>query len=393
MAKQLPLNVRQLPRGISYQLLAGNPVPHRFIVRDPGTGQRLTKCWGDPKSGIAWADATLAGLKARTLPGRRVPWSEAATAYINELKSTNRRPSYITGVQRVSDGLVAAGATDLTSERFPELVRTYIATLRTGKKSRKPGREAAAGSKARQLAIIRAITHAAQKRHRIPFDPVGGVKAPKVRKTMAETMTLDELRLCLADEQEADPYYLRFALLAYLGCRQGEGLHLRWSDYDVGRQAIAIRDQPKFYDLKSGERWVPVPPELSALLIRQRRAGNYILSDCIRLDRHGKPVLDRTDYGRFKTYIAKCIGEDRAAVINRHSLRHLYARLMAATGVSLPSLKARLGHTAINTTMIYATGTESYESLVAEWKKGELRFRSDLGNQNREQHFTFHGIR
>jgi integrase len=383
-----------LPRGVSYQFLKGNPLPHRFVVRDPKTGKRSTQCFDNSKEGESWSDGTLAEFKAGTRTPGRVAWTKASADYISELKGTNRRTHYIEAVQRVADHITNKGAGDITNERFPGIVREYLANVKADEGARQPGADLSPSTLVKRLAIIRAICHSAQKRHRIFFDPVSSVKAPKIRKRRVETLTLDELRECLAPDRESHPYFLRFALLAYLGLRDREGLHLRWQDYDTARRMITVKEQPKLYDLKNGEREIPVPTELAAILLRHPRKKNvFILPDSIRLEKpkkslegktekksqddqpEKKPVEDRTDYARFKAFLHDAIGEERAALICRHAMRHLYARLMAATGVSLSTLFSYLGHASISTTMIYAQGSQSYEPLVVGWERGELRLR------------------
>lgn len=384
-----PGSSKPLPRGVNYHHRPDRPQqPHLFRVIDPHTGKRVSKAFAAIGAGVRWADAKLAGLKTRSVAAGRVGWADAGAEYVAAITASGRREKYVASVQRIVEAVADRGASDITAPRFRTIVQSYVETVTAAEGARQPGAVMSPASRATFLAIIRAICRHACHQHRIPFDPVGGIKAPKVPRVIIETLTVDELRACLAPHLEADPYFLRFALLVYLGLRErGEGLSLRWQDWDVGRRVMKVA-MDAGGDLKSGEREVPVPDELADLLRRTPKASDSILPDAVRLDHKRRPVGDKTDYQRFKVYLSKALTPDgaapvtvakvkaRVAKIKRHSLRHAFARLMAATGVGLPTLHGWLGHTSISTTMIYARGAEHYEEQVQGWPKGQFRMRA-----------------
>ena len=377
-----------LPRGAYYAHRPAKPLhPHLFRVSDPHSGKMVNKSFANPKAGRKWAEAMLGGMRARTVAVGRVGWADAGAEYVAAITASGRRAKYVASVQRIVAAVADRGARDITAPRFRTIVQSYVETVTAAEGARQPGAAMSPASRATFLAIIRAICRHACHQHRIPFDPVGGIKAPKVPRVIIETLTVDELRACLAPHLEADPYFLRFALLVYLGLRErGEGLSLRWQDWDVGRRVMKVA-MDAGGELKSGEREVPVPDELADLLRRTPKASDCILPDVVRLDHKRGPVGDKTDYQRFKVYLTKALTPEgaapvtvakvkaRVAKIKRHSLRHAFARLMAATGVGLPTLHGWLGHTSISTTMIYAKGAEHYEEQVQGWPKGQFRLR------------------
>lgn len=364
--------------------------PHRYRVSDPHTGKMVSKSFSTRAEGDVWAEGMRGGLRNRTVANGRVPWALAVEDYVADLTDAGRNEKYIRTVARVGADLLTAGASDITGERFRPLVQQYITGLVTAPGSRQPGLPMSAATRRTSLAIVRAIVHAAVDKYRIPFDPVGGIKAPKVRKEMVDTMTIDEVRLCLRPEMESHTYFMRFAILAYLGVRdRGEGLMLRWDDYDPTRRQIRIRYQDEV-ELKTGEREVPVPGELAAIFKHAPKLCPWILPDEIRQGANGKMVGDKTDYQRFKAFLRDSwIHEDirpqdrervenRIRLVNRKAMRHLYARMMAATGVALSTLKERMGHTSISTTTIYAEGSASFESVTVGWPRGELLLRGPV---------------
>ncbi len=383
-------------RGVYYTHRPDMPHnPHRFRVSDPHTTKMVAKSFATIAEGELWAEGMRGGLRNRTVANGRVPWSTAVADYTAALTSAGRNPKYVRTVARIGADLLTRGASDIASPRFRTLVEDYVAGQTTAPGSRQPGLPMSPATRRTSLAIIRAIVHAAAGKYRIPFDPVAGIKPPKVRKELVEVMTIDEVRACLRPDMEAHPYFLRFAILAYLGVRdRGEGLMLRWEDFDPARRTIRIRysedDADDETGLKTGEREIPVPEELADIFRTSPKDGEWILPDRIRLDRHGSVVGDKTDYQRFKAFLRDAwISEDmrpmdrervqrRIRIINRKAMRHLYARLMAATGVALTALKSRMGHTSISTTAIYAEGSDAYERVTAGWPRGELLLRGTV---------------
>jgi integrase len=389
MPKLLPPGVAELPVGVSYaHIKDATRRPHQFRAKDPTSRKSRSKCFAKVREGLRWAIGVREGMQARTMPTGKVHWATVAADYLATITQSGRRQNYLDAVGRITANITAKSAGDINAPAFRELVRDYLDNLVADPDSRCPGAELSPATKNKHLAVIRAVCHYARDKYRIPFDPIGGVKASKVRKKIIQTLTLDEARACVAPSMEPDPYFLRVALLLYLGLRErSEGLWLQWRDYDAARKIMQVREREGVNELKTGEREVPVPDELAAILARTPRQGPFILSAKIRLDADGANVEDRTDYGRFKAYLRKALlpedanekqtaeTEARVGLITRHSLRHLYARVMAATGVAISSLKTRLGHTSISTTMIYASGSDSYEALVESWPKGQWTLR------------------
>ena len=389
MSKTLPPGIAHLPPGVIYvHLPACIHKPHQFRALSPHTGKMKSRSFATVKAGMDWASGQRASMKARTVAEGRVMWHSAVDDYIAGLRKSGRRERYIASVVQITSTVSAWVPGDLTKPAFREIVRDGLDQLKTAAGSRQPGQPVSAGTKLCYLATIRAVVHAAVVQHHLPFDPVAGVKAPRTRKTIMQTLTMDEARSCVAPAMKSDPYFLRFALLLYLGLRErSEGLQLRWEDYDTDRQIMQVRERDGINQLKTGEREIPVPRELTEILDETPRRGPYLVCDEIRLGGNGDLVADRTDYTRFKAYLRRALlpldptekqsftVNARVDQISRHSLRHLHARIMAATGVSLASLKSRLGHTAISTTMIYAEGADSYEALVEKWTKGQWMLR------------------
>lgn len=110
--------------------------------------------------------------------------------------------------------------------------------------------------------------------------------------------------------------------LAYSGARINEARNVRWSDVDVRRGMIHLRET------KGGvTRWVPMIPPMVELIKRLPRKGEYV----VRVDEAEKSM----------TRAAKEIGMAR---VTHHDLRHLFATTCIERGVDIPTVARWLGH-------------------------------------------------
>ena len=154
------------------------------------------------------------------------------------------------------------------------------------------------------------------------------------------------------DASDASPHVKgAIALLALTGCRRGEVLALRWSDVDLERGVVALRDA------KTGARTVYLNlPAVRVLESLPREQGNpYVI-----VGRSGKARVNVTK----AWHVIRAAAELPA--VRLHDLRHSYASIGAAGGMSLPQLGALLGHTQPATTQRYAHLAASPLQLAAE---------------------------
>ena len=148
-------------------------------------------------------------------------------------------------------------------------------------------------------------------------------------------------RLGTALAASGDDVYAKatIALLVFTGCRRGEVLGLRWRDIDFERGVAALRDA------KTGPRMVYLnAPAIRVLASLPREKGN----DAVIVGRAGKARVNVT---RAWYRIREAAGlED----VRLHDLRHSFASVGAAGGLSLPAIGALLGHTQAQTTRRYS---------------------------------------
>jgi integrase len=127
--------------------------------------------------------------------------------------------------------------------------------------------------------------------------------------------------------------YIMIAL--FTGCRVSEICNLKWSNVNIEEGYIRVIGKG------NKERQIPLPNKLINYLREKPRIGTYVISG-----------------SRSNIYVAE---EFRKAIANLdlkefrfHDLRHTYASWLAQAGESIQVIKELLGHSSIQTTMIYA---------------------------------------
>jgi integrase len=129
-------------------------------------------------------------------------------------------------------------------------------------------------------------------------------------------------------------------LLLFTGCRVGEILSLQWSHMDIDRRLLLLPDS------KTGAKPVYLSESAMQVLCALERVPSnpYVLPGT----QPGKPLLSlRTPWERLCS-MARIDG------VRLHDLRHSFASVGAAGGLSLPMIGALLGHTQPTTTARYA---------------------------------------
>jgi integrase len=142
-------------------------------------------------------------------------------------------------------------------------------------------------------------------------------------------------------QQSGNPYpSAAIKLLLLTGCRKGEIANLRWHYVDFGRECLRLPDS------KTGAKVVYLNAPARALLQElPRTAGSPRVIPGMRADGAG-PAIDKV-WSR----VRRTSGLDD---VRLHDLRHSFASVGAATGLSLPIIGALLGHKHATTTARYA---------------------------------------
>lgn len=141
--------------------------------------------------------------------------------------------------------------------------------------------------------------------------------------------------------------YLIFFTFLNTGMRRGELLNLEWKDIDFIRKRIKIRVKED-WEPKTSERDIPMNEKLLEVLKTHKKnsKGRLVFSD----DK-GEKIHKNELRSELIRLTKKCGFPD---VTKLHTLRHTFASHLVMGGIDLPTVKKLMGHSDIETTMIYS---------------------------------------
>ena len=210
------------------------------------------------------------------------------------------------------------------------------------------------------LAIIRQVFNYALMNNlfagKNPAGSTGGVKRPTLDNRRTRFLSRQEAADLLAElaKRSADVHDMALFSL-YTGARAGEVFSLQWSDVDLFKGVVLLKDT------KSGKnRPVFLTDEVKAMLAH-RRPADAQGSALVFPGRDGVRIVQISD--SFTRAIDKLqLNEgvtDRRQRLTFHSLRHSFASWLAMDGVDLYHIKELLGHSDLKLTERYSHLSES----------------------------------
>ena len=154
-------------------------------------------------------------------------------------------------------------------------------------------------------------------------------------------------RLLAACPANLYPIYFTFL---NTGMRKSELVHLEWTDIDFKRRKVKVQGK-EFWKPKSNEREIPMNDQLRDLLKVHREQNRHGLKSNF--------VFPHKDSGKTRIKLRDKLIKiaDKAGIeglTKLHTLRHTFASHLVMSGVDLPTVKRLMGHSDIQTTMIYA---------------------------------------
>jgi integrase len=219
-------------------------------------------------------------------------------------------------------------------------------TIASGEK-RKPGGIATGGkgAAAQCVALVSSIFAFAIGRGLVSDNPARGVKKAPVRKIERFLSEAEIGRLAEALDAESERSGNLYGstaikLLLLTGCRLGEIVNLFWEHVEFEHGCLRLPDS------KSGAKVVYLNPPVRLLLEElPRLADNPRVIPGLRADGGSAAIQNTWKRARAAAGLAN---------VRLHDLRHSFASVGAAGGLSLPVIGALLGHKHSTTTARYA---------------------------------------
>ena len=234
--------------------------------------------------------------------------------------------------------------------------RDHLARTRTKQGAVRSPRtiNGALGAIATIIARLMAMGH-------VQTNPFSTSETPRlpVPKRRPKYLTQQEVqRVLVVAQHYSTDAYLFTALGLYAGLRKAEILNLRWKDVQDDRQDEAgnvvgclyiWEDATHRLKTAAASRVVPLHPILKGILAPHRDSDpeRYVVRP---RSPHIKSSGYRWDPRKAFMEMASEIGHP----VTPHMLRHTFASLLAAQGVSLYKVSKWMGHESITTTEIYA---------------------------------------
>ncbi len=224
----------------------------------------------------------------------------------------------------------------------------------------------------------------------LTINPVDSSKFYQRGKTNITILKKEEIKILL-EATHKENWYLEILLALFCGLRKGEIMVLKFSDFNVEKQAVKITRQlaleydmeKEKYKIKS-RKLVEKDPKtensfrtlrISKIIVEELMKrkelvdGNkkilekaYIDKDYISCQKNGKPHATTS----LNSYIKKICIKNGIQEISVHGLRHIYATILIEQGVALPKISALLGHSSIHTTFdVYCDILSAREKITA----------------------------
>ena len=200
-----------------------------------------------------------------------------------------------------------------------------------------------------------------------------GILRAQSERRLPAVLSQEEVRSLLA--RVKTPQNHAFLTTVYsCGLRLQEGLHLEVSDIDSDRMMIHVHRGKGAKD-----RYVPLPQATLGLLRRYWVTHRNARLLFPALGRNGKgakdgatPMAKSSVQGAFR--YAKFEAGIRKKSVSVHTLRHSYATHLLEAGVNLRVIQRYMGHTQLETTMVYLhltqKGQEDAVKLIDQVMEG-----------------------
>jgi len=187
-----------------------------------------------------------------------------------------------------------------------------------------------------------ALSKAVQWKY-LDSNPTRYIKQSKIPKNPPRFLSKVEIKKLLAVADDKMKSIIQTFI--YTGFRISELINLRWQDIDFKRREILIQSHDDFQPKDYEARVIPLHDKLFKILYPIKKENGIIFTNG-DAKRYSISILEKQ--------LQKLTREAGIPNCPPHALRHTYASHLIMAGVDLRTVKELLGHSSINTTMIYA---------------------------------------
>lgn len=243
---------------------------------------------------------------------------------------------------------------------YPYLSKVSQLTPKTFEdfKAFRKGQEAANRTINIELQTLRAMFNLAIQWNYSKENPTKGVSPLKEDRHIKPRFLSKEECKTLLDSCGEELYPIFYTFL-YTGMRKGELENLEWDDVDFERRKIKIRVKNDWRP-KTTEREIPINDSLLELLRKHKKEtqkGPYVFH------KNGQQIEPNSLRKKLISVAHRCKLKDLTKL---HTLRHTFASQLVMNGVDLPTVKKLMGHSDIETTMIYSHLTDEHVDKAVE---------------------------
>jgi integrase len=284
-----------------------------------------------------------------------------------------------------------------TRERYGELLRLQLAphlgekrltALKPEDVERWHSQLAAKGLSPRTIGhahrLLSTVLKRGVKNRKLVENVAALVKMPK-SETEVQILSADMVSTVLASLKGQSLYPI-VALAVSTGCRRGELLALKWSDFDAERAVLRIEKSVeetraglrlKPTKTKRGRRNVKLSSDAVAMLVAHEKR---CLEQRLKIGQGGRPqfifgTLEDTlrSPNALTRHWHRALDLAGLPMVSFHSLRHYHASTLIRAGVDILTISRRLGHsTAAITLNVYGHLSEGADAAAALAIEGVL---------------------
>ncbi len=207
----------------------------------------------------------------------------------------------------------------------------------------------------RRLIALKRFFDYAERQGHIQEDPSGNLSAPGLPKRLPKYLSDKEVQnlfeVLPADNPEDIRNLTMMKLLYYTGMRIGEVQQLNLENILWDTKQLLVRGKG------DKERLIPMSLKLEEVLLNWfelRSAMNFVHSEAFFISLGRNHRGKRISYGALRQIVKSMLKDAGLGDYSPHKLRHTFATQLLDRGAPLEQISKLLGHSRLDTTLIYA---------------------------------------